>query len=55
MQGGNPIVLESMKLSHFKRLYSIYDKEMLEIMHALNKFRQYLVGTNSWSKQITTT
>jgi hypothetical protein len=27
-----------------ERLYSIYDKEMLEIMHALTKFRQYLVG-----------
>jgi hypothetical protein len=25
-------------------LYSIYDKEMLAIMHALTKFRQYLVG-----------
>ena len=27
-----------------KRLYSIYDKEMLAIMHALSKFRQYMVG-----------
>jgi hypothetical protein len=27
-----------------ERLYSIYDKEMLAIMHALAKFRQYLVG-----------
>jgi hypothetical protein len=25
-------------------LYTIYDKEMLSIMHALYKFRQYLVG-----------
>ena len=25
-------------------LYAIYDKEMLAIMHALAKFRQYLVG-----------
>jgi hypothetical protein len=25
-------------------LYSIYDKEMLAIMHALTRFRQYLVG-----------
>jgi hypothetical protein len=25
-------------------LYSIYEKEMLAIMHALIKFRQYLVG-----------
>lgn len=26
------------------KLYSTYDKEMLAIMHALSKFRQYLVG-----------
>jgi hypothetical protein len=26
------------------RFYHIYDKEMLAIMHALAKFRQYLVG-----------
>jgi hypothetical protein len=44
MQGGNPIVFESQKLSQPERLYSVYDKEMLEIMHALTKFRQYLVG-----------
>jgi hypothetical protein len=45
MQGGQPIVFESRKLSHPKRLYSIYDKQMLGIMHALTKFRQYLVGS----------
>jgi hypothetical protein len=44
MQGGHPIVYESRKLSQLERLYSIYDKEMLAIMHALTKFRQYLVG-----------
>jgi hypothetical protein len=44
MQGGHPIVFESRKLNESKRLYSIYDKEMLAIMHALKKFRQYLVG-----------
>jgi len=27
-----------------ERSYIIYDKEMLAIMHALAKFRQYLVG-----------
>jgi hypothetical protein len=45
MQGGHPIVFESRKLSEPERLYSIYDKEMLAIMHALTKFRQYLVGS----------
>jgi hypothetical protein len=39
MQGGHPIVFESRKLSQPERLYSIYDKEMLAIMHALTKFR----------------
>jgi hypothetical protein len=45
MQGGHPIVFESRKLSQPERLYSIYDKEMLAIMHALTKFKQYLVGS----------
>jgi hypothetical protein len=43
MQGGHPIVFKSWKLIQPERLYSIYDKEMLEIMHALTKFKQYLV------------
>jgi hypothetical protein len=45
MQGGHPIVFESRKLSESERLYPIYDKEILAIMHALTKFRQYLVGS----------
>jgi hypothetical protein len=45
MQGGHPIVFESRKLNESERLYPIYDKEMLAIMHALTKFRQYLVGS----------
>lgn len=44
MQKVHPIAFESQKLENTKRLYSIYDKEMLAIMHALAKFRQYLVG-----------
>jgi hypothetical protein len=44
MQGGYPIVFESRKLDESERLYPIYDKEMLAIMHALTKFRKYLVG-----------
>eukprot|EP00253_Pinus_taeda_P004559 PITA_04559 len=43
MQGGHPIAFKSRKLLPHGRLYSIYDKEMLAIMHALAKFRQYLV------------
>lgn len=44
MQGGHPIAFESWKLLPHERLYVIYDKEILAIMHALPKFRQYLVG-----------
>jgi hypothetical protein len=44
MQGGHPIVFERRKINESERLYSIYDKEMLAIMHALTKFRQYLEG-----------
>ncbi|KAH9315759.1 hypothetical protein KI387_024386, partial [Taxus chinensis] len=40
----HPIAFESWKLRDNERLYSTYDKEMLAIMHALAKFRQYLVG-----------
>jgi hypothetical protein len=39
MQGGHPIVFECRKLNESERLYSIYDKEMLAIMHALTKFK----------------
>ena len=42
-QRGHPIAFESRKLNQLEKGYSIYDKEMLAIMHALHKFRQYLV------------
>ena len=44
MQNNHPIAFEIRKLKDYERRYSIYDKEMLAIMHALAKFRQYLVG-----------
>ncbi|XP_059073712.1 uncharacterized protein LOC131874383 [Cryptomeria japonica] len=44
MQNHHLIVYESRKLKDNEKLYSTYDKEMLTIMHALSKFRQYLVG-----------
>lgn len=43
-QDGHPIALESRKLLPHEMSYSIYDKEMLAIMHALAKSREYLVG-----------
>ena len=46
MQGGHPIAFKSRKLLPHERLYLINDKEMLGIMHALAKFRQYVVGNN---------
>ncbi|KAH9290754.1 hypothetical protein KI387_034871, partial [Taxus chinensis] len=44
MQDHHLIAYVSRKLRDNKRLYSTYYKEMLAIMHALAKFRQYLVG-----------
>jgi hypothetical protein len=44
MKNNHPIYFESHKLREYEWNYSIYDKEMLAIMHALAKFIQYLVG-----------
>ena len=44
MHNNHPIAFEGRKLKDYERHYSIYDKEMLAILHALTKFRQYLVG-----------
>ena len=44
MQEKHPIAYESRKLRGPERSFSIYDKEMLAIMHALAKLREYLVG-----------
>lgn len=44
MQDHCPIAFESRKLRNYKQRYSIYEKEMLAIMHALAKLTQYLVG-----------
>ena len=43
-QGQHPISFESRKLHPHENIYSINDKEMLAIIHALIKFRHYLVG-----------
>lgn len=39
MQNKHPIAFESRKLRGSEKSYSIYDKEMLAIMHALAKYR----------------
>jgi len=38
-QGGNPIAFESRKMLPHVRFYSLYDKDILAMMHALTKFR----------------
>nr|MDZ8003588.1 RNase H-like domain-containing protein [Nostoc sp. DedSLP05] len=45
LQGKHPIAYESRKLNLRERAKSTYDKEMLAILHALAKWRQYLLGT----------
>ncbi|XP_057837506.2 uncharacterized protein LOC131047721 [Cryptomeria japonica] len=45
MQEKHPIAFESKKLRGPERSYNIYDKETLAIIHALAKFKQYLVGS----------
>jgi hypothetical protein len=44
MQNSHPLAYESRKFRGPELLYNIYDKEMVAIMHALAKFKQYLVG-----------
>jgi hypothetical protein len=44
MQNRHPLAYEIRKLRGPELLYNIYDKDMLAIMHALAKFRKYLVG-----------
>ena len=44
MQEGHPIAFESRKLNKRESLKSTYDKEMLAIIHALAKWRHYLLG-----------
>jgi len=43
MHKGCPIAFESRKLTPIERTFSVYEKEMLAIMYALTKFKQYLV------------
>ena len=46
MQEGHPIGFESRNLNKRESLKSTYDKGMLAIIHALAKWRQYLLGRN---------
>lgn len=45
MQDSHTIAYESRKLNKRESLKSTYHKEMLAIIHALSKWRQYLLGS----------
>jgi hypothetical protein len=44
MQNQHLIDLESRKIREIEKLYPMYDKDMFSMMHALAKFRKYLLG-----------
>jgi len=44
MQSGHPIAFESAKLNPHQLNYSVHDKEMFAIIHALRKWRAFLLG-----------
>jgi len=44
MKYNHPIAFESQKFQQREKTKSMYDKEILEIMHALVKWKQYLLG-----------
>src|SRR3954468_21322557 len=45
-QGHQPIAYTSRKLSEAEQNYTAHDKELLTIMHALDKWRVYLLGNH---------
>jgi len=44
MQNGHPVAYESKKLDKHQVNYSVHDKEMCAIMHALDRWRPFLLG-----------
>ena len=44
LQMGKPIAFESKKLDKAQQNYSVYEKELYAIVHALKKWRHYLYG-----------
>ena len=44
MQNGHPVAYESKKLNPHQLNYSVHDKEMCAIMHALERWRPFLLG-----------
>ena len=44
MQEGKPLAFESRKLTKRDQTKSTYETEMMAILHAVRKWRQYLLG-----------
>ena len=44
MQDDHPIAFESRKLKPNEANYSVYDKELLAVVHALDIWKHYLMG-----------
>ncbi|TMC19484.1 MAG: hypothetical protein E6J34_15270 [Chloroflexi bacterium] len=44
MQNGHPVAYESTKLNSHQLNYAVHDKEMCAIMHALERWRPFLLG-----------
>ena len=44
VQNGHPVAYESKKLNIHQLNYSVHDKEMCAIMHALERWRPFLLG-----------
>ena len=51
MQEGRPIAFECRPIKGKNLHKPVYEKEMLAILHALKKWRPYLMGDTSRSKQ----
>ncbi|MCO5557612.1 hypothetical protein L7F22_011178 [Adiantum nelumboides] len=45
LQEGHAIAYESRKLSSDEQILGIYEKELLAVLHALNSWKHYLLGT----------
>ncbi|KAL0411995.1 UNVERIFIED_CONTAM: Transposon Tf2-11 polyprotein [Sesamum latifolium] len=45
MQDGHPVAFESRKLKDVERRYSVYEKELLAVVHYLRLWRHYLLGS----------
>ena len=43
-QEGRPIAFESKKLDHAQQNYSVYERQLYAIVHALKKWKHYLYG-----------